>query len=207
MGEKEIYAELSSIRTMMERSTKFISLNGLSGVMAGVYALIGGGIGYKLLYIDPLPASGAGWRALDIQIFAVAIAVLILSIATGLWLTIRKAKRRGLTVWNSSSRSLLSNGLIPLVSGGIFGLILLWHGYYGIIAAVTLLFYGLALVLSGNYTYKDIKWLGLSEIILGLMATAEPGYGLYFWILGFGVLHIFYGTLMYFKYDRENSAE
>lgn len=206
MGEKEIYAELSSIRTMMERSTKFISLNGLSGVMAGVYALIGGGIGYKLLYIDPLP-TGQRWHTLDIEIFAVAISVLVLSIATGLWLTIRKAKRRGLTVWNPSSRSLLSNGLIPLITGGIFGLILLSHGYYNIIAAVTLIFYGLALVLSSSYTYKDIKWLGLSEIILGLMATAEPGYGLFFWIVGFGVLHIFYGTLMYFKYDRENSAE
>lgn len=203
----------------MERSTKFISLSGLSGILAGVYALVGAGLAYKILPVHDVSTysdvkissdstTGLFYRydnSLEI-LFFIALAVLLLSIGTGIWLTARKAKRRGQIVWNQSSRGLLKNGILPLLAGGAFILILLSDGYYHIIAPSCLIFYGLALAAASQYTFGDVKWLGITEIILGLLAMLLPGFDLLFWALGFGVMHILYGAIMHFKYDREVSA-
>jgi hypothetical protein len=205
MKDQDIHAELSSIRDLMERSAKFISLSGLSGVMAGVYAIIGAALGRMVLKEE--------WVALDrdhyvdeylviAKLFFIAFAVLILSIGTGVWLSIRKAKKNGQPFWNTGSKRLLIHMAIPLVSGGLFTFILIYRGYYGIVAPATLVFYGLALVAGSHYTYSGVKGLGILEILLGLLCALMPGYGLIFWTVGFGLLHIIYGTVMHFKYDK-----
>jgi MFS family permease len=206
MQEEDIYSELNSIRNLMERSAKFISLSGLSGILAGIYALVGAALGYYLVYGN---SGGLDYRdhyvndqAIIWQLFIVAIVVLALSLGTGIFLTIRKAKDKGEKVWNPSSRKLLVNMAIPLFTGGILVLIMLVRGYYGIIAPATLIFYGLALVAGSHYTFTDVKWLGIYEIVLGLFAACFPGFGIVFWTIGFGVLHIIYGSIMHYRYDR-----
>ncbi len=134
---------------------------------------------------------------------ATALIVLVASLFTAYVMTIRKAKKVGENMWNASSKRLLINFAIPLLSGGIFALLLLRHGYFGLIAPMTLLFYGLACLNASKYTLRDVRNLGITEIILGLLAVEFSGYGLYFWILGFGICHIVYGAMMYFKYDRK----
>lgn len=188
----------------MERSTKFISLSGLSGIMAGLYALAGAGLGYDIIYGKGILRGG---YTIDIQLFAIALIVLLLSVTTGIVLTARKAHRKSQTVWNQSSKALLKNGVLPLLAGGCFILILFSQDNYSIIGPACLIFYGLALAAASQYTYGDVKWLGITEIILGLLAMMLPGYDLLFWALGFGVMHILYGSIMYFKYDRENNAD
>ena len=218
MENKDIYDDISSIKNIMERSTKFISLAGLSGVMAGIYALIGAGIAYMIIpqyntisvadydktYTETV--SGNTYHSLSVELilFVVALVILFLSIGTGILLSARKARRNNQSVWNPSSQSLANAGLLPLLTGGCFAFILYLQHHYGTIAPTCLVFYGLALVSASKYTYGDVKWLGLLEILLGLLSLMQPGYGLYFWALGFGVLHILYGTIMYFKYDRVN---
>jgi hypothetical protein len=59
------------------------------------------------------------------------------------------------------------------------------------------------LINASKYTFNDIRYLGFCEIILGLGAAVYVGYGLYFWALGFGILHIIYGAMMYYKYERK----
>ncbi|HEX8377395.1 MAG TPA: hypothetical protein VF602_06215 [Pedobacter sp.] len=206
MKENDIYSELSSIRNLMERSTKFISLSGLSGIMAGIYALIGAFIGYKLVYTDN---SGLLFRDFYINdpmiwwpLFLVAAVVLVLSVITGILLTIRQAKKKGENYWNPVSKRLLISMSIPLITGGLFILILIFRGYYGIISSSCLIFYGLALVAGSQFTFTDVKWLGFFEIILGLFAALLPGYGIIFWVIGFGILHILYGSIMHFKYNQ-----
>ena len=205
MQEKDIYSELSSIRNLMERSTKFISLSGMSGIMAGIYALIGAFVGYKMVYIeynllyhDVYDSNPVEWWPL----FLVASVVLTLSVITGIWLTIKQARKKGETFWNPVSKRLLLNMAIPLVTGGLFILIIIFNGYYHIIASSCLLFYGLALVSASQFTFTDVKWLGFCEIILGLLAAVYPGLGIVFWAIGFGVLHILYGAIMHFKYNQ-----
>jgi len=128
--------------------------------------------------------------------------VFIFAVAGGIFFTTRKAKQKGQKIWDKLTQKLLLNLLIPLVVGGIFCLALMKHGAFGLVAPATLVFYGLALVNGGKYTLSDIHYLGLSEIVLGLIALFNIGYGLEFWAIGFGVLHIVYGTIMYFKYEK-----
>jgi hypothetical protein len=204
--EKEIHDELSAIRGLMERSSKFISLSGLSGILAGVYALIGAFFAYRLIYQGPTRiydslSMGAHTKTMY-DLISIAVLVLLLSIVTGVILSNRQARRKGQPVWGKISRALLFHMATPLITGGILILIFISRGYYGIITPSTLIFYGLSLVSASNFTFTDVKYLGLLEIVLGLIAACFPGYGLLFWAIGFGVLHIVYGSMMYLKYDR-----
>lgn len=198
--------DLASIRNMMERSTKFISLSGLSGVLAGVFALAGSVVAYFLLYYPKSPFgfhfSLANEQQTLVFLLITAAAVLACSLAVGALFTIRKAKKSGLNYWDGNAKRLLINMSIPLVAGGVFILVLLSRGYFGIVAPASLLFYGLALVNASNFTLTDVRYLGICEIVLGLLCALFPGYGLIFWALGFGLLHIIYGTVMHNKYDR-----
>lgn len=194
--------DIQDIRKMMDRSTQFLSLSGLAGIMAGIYALLGAYAAkqvYDMNYGNYITLESNSF----IAIVGIALAVLVMSVVTAFLLTARKAKRSGETMWNSTSKRLAVNFLIPLATGGIFCLLLLRNGYYGLIAPVTLIFYGLACVNASKYTMRDVRYLGLTVILIGLVATEFVGYGLEFWALGFGVCHILYGSVMYYKYDRK----
>lgn len=204
---------LSEIRALMERSSRFISLSGLSGIFAGFFALLGAAAVYwyldmtpfehKLVYYEEaLTARKWGMNYLEF-FFLDASVVLVLALASGIFFTSRRANRGGLPMWDAVTRRLLLNLAIPLLTGGVFILALLRYGLFGLVAPTTLVFYGLALLNGSKYTLNDVRYLGLSEIILGLVALFIPGYGLEFWAIGFGLLHILYGALMYYKYERK----
>jgi hypothetical protein len=203
--EKEHLQAITDIRSMMERSSRCISLSGLSGVFSGIFALIG-----AYLAIDRFETASDNYRVIggaeliDITIFffEIAGAVLVSSLLVGTLLTIRNSKRKGIKIWDNSTKRLLINLAIPLIAGGLFCLVLLFHGIIGLVAPATLIFYGLALLNASKYTFDDIRYLGLCEIVLGLAGSFFIGYGLLFWSIGFGLLHIIYGAVMYFKYER-----
>lgn len=201
----KLHEDLASIRSIMERSNKFLSLSGLSGILAGTFALMGSLVAYFLVYY---PHSPFGFRVryvnereVILQLIFTALAVLFASLASGYFLTARKARKKGQKVWNKTSRRLLLNLAIPLVTGGILVLALLSRGYFMIVAPATLIFYGLALINGSHFTYSDVRYLGYTQIGLGLLSAFLPGFGLIFWALGFGVLHIIYGALMLYKYE------
>lgn len=202
MSNENYLKDISEIKNLMHKSSRFISLSGLSGILAGVYALIGAAVTYYIV-----DNSARGYLILDGTVFricaAILITVAILSIATGIFLTTQKAKKNGEKVWDSSSKRLLFNFLIPLVTGGLYILIILNQERYGHTAALMLIFYGLALVNASKYSLGDIRYLGYAEIILGLICAFLPAYGFWFWVLGFGIMHIVYGSIMHFKYDTK----
>ena len=197
------FEDLHEIRSLMERSGRFISLSGLSGICAGVFALAGAFITWRHFGFGTLRSTLVFRTANENIWFLVEVAgsVLILSFISGFFFTTRNAKKKGEKIWDATSRFLLINLAIPLAVGGIFRLILLGHSPE-LIASAMLIFYGLSLLNAGKYTLKDIRYLGISEIILGLICGFNTGYGLLFWAIGFGALHVVYGTVMYFKYER-----
>jgi general stress protein CsbA len=207
MENEKYLKDLRDIREMMTRSTQFISLSGLSGVMAGIYALAGAWIANGMLETHR-QISPYQYVILESKTFMgivlTALTVLVLSVGTALVMTSLKARKAGESVWNVASKRLMINFLIPLVTGGIFALLLLRNGTYGLIAPVTLIFYGLACVNASKYTFRDVRYVGITMIILGLLATEFSGYALEFWAFGFGVCHIVYGLIMHFKYDRKS---
>lgn len=210
MKEKEIspIETLTEIRQLMERSSRFISLSGLSGVFAGLYALTGAYVAYQYLHLSVafsrkyLYADGRSFNDFVAFLVGDALLVLVLAIGTGIFLTTQKAKKDGNSLFDKSAKKLLINLCIPLVCGGLLCVSMLFHRVFGFIAPAMLIFYGLALIHASKYTLDTIRYLGFAEIALGLISSVFIGYGLFFWALGFGVLHIVYGTFMYFKYER-----
>ena len=201
MSKEEYLKDIVEIKDMMSKSSRFLSLSGLSGIMAGVYALIGAALTYYLVSV-----SGRDYLILDGKVFTyvllILLSVALLSIVTAIVLSTRKARKNNETLWNGTSKRLLTAFLIPLVTGGIYILIKISSHHYGLTGSLMLIFYGLALVNACKYTIGNVKYLGYIEIVLGLICAAYPGYGFWFWELGFGVMHILYGSLIYFKHDR-----
>lgn len=201
---------LQDIKRMMERSSRFISLSGLSGIAAGICALVGAWFAYKELapyykeYNDRGGYSGEDFENLKFRLLVIALAVLAAALVSSFYFTWRKAKQNKLPVWDLTAKRLMTNMLIPLVSGGLFLLAMYQYNDWRFIAPACLVFYGLALVNASKYTLTDVRYLGLFQILLGLVSTQFAGYGLYFWAAGFGVLHIIYGFLMWWKYERNS---
>ena len=209
-NQKEQLEALQDIRKMMKDSSKFLSLSGLSGVFAGVYALIGAYAGHLAItafntgYPGGSEKSDYAYTELVIQIIVICSIVLFLCVITALYFSNRKAKKNNQKLFDHMSRKLLWNMAVPLFSGGLFCLALISHGngFVLMVSPAMLLFYGLALVNCSKFTLHDIRYLGYLEVFLGIVASFLPGHGLLFWALGFGVLHIIYGSVMWFKYDR-----
>jgi hypothetical protein len=199
--------DLAEIRSIMERSSKFLSLSGWEGIMAGVYALIGAFVVHQVFGFRPdqvhysFGDMGSGTAGIA-ELIGTAVLVLVMALATAIFFSSRKAQKLGEKAWTPATRRLLYSMAVPLVSGGIFILLLVWHGLLGLVAPLMLLFYGLALYNAGKYTVDEVKYMGMVQIALGLTGAVFIEYGLLLWAAGFGVVHIVYGIFMHFRYER-----
>jgi hypothetical protein len=201
--EQDYLKDIAAMRSMMERSSRFLSLSGMAGILTGIYALAGAWIAQRVIGFEPgreeLPFGKDG---LILRLSGLALIVLFLALGTAIFLSMRKAGKLGEKIWNPVSRRLLSYMAVPLVAGGILMLILAVRGEVFLLAPASLLFYGLSLFNAGNFTYTEVRSLGLLQAGLGLTGFAFPDYGLMCWAFGFGILHIAYGIYMYYRYER-----
>ena len=204
MESKNYHEDLSHIRSMMERSSRFISLSGLSGVFAGLAAITGAIYVYFAFQREGIDYF-AGQRnifsaGLVNELIVTGTVILLVAILSGYFFTASKSRKKGLKIWDATTKRLLITFAVPLLAGGVFCLALLYHHLFVFIAPATLIFYGLALVSAERYTLTDIKYLGYCQIVLGLLSLFFLGWGLVTWTIGFGVLHVVYGLIMHKKY-------
>ena len=217
------FTELKDIKNMMERSSRFISLSGWSGVAAGTCAIVGaafalpyihahGGLLPQQNQLDSLVNIGTNtpqFHPLDLQelfgskLFGMAVITFISAFVSAFFFTWIKSKKQGIPLWGFASYRLGINVAIPMIAGGIFCIKLIEQGNFGLIAPATLIFYGLALLNASKYTYNEIRYLGICMLVLGFINCWSMGNGLYFWAFGFGVLHILYGLYMWYAYDKK----
>jgi len=208
--EQDHLKTLAEIRSLMEQSSRFLSLSGLSGIFAGIFALAGAIVAYFYMDISFFDDRYYDMAIIDARLnvnFILfflfdAIIVLGLALAAGFYFTYRNARKKGYAVWTPATRRFMGNLFIPLVTGGLFCILLVYNHVISLVSPVTLIFYGIALINGSKFTHTDIKYLGISEIILGLIGCIWAGYGLIIWAIGFGLLHIIYGLVMYFRYER-----
>ncbi len=202
--------DLNDIRRIMERSSRFVSLSGLSGVAAGFCAIAGALVANQIfrnyygIYNGRWCATLDEFRQLKLKLIGLGAVVFALAFTSSFYLTWRKAKKAGMPVWDHTSKRLAWNMIVPLLAGGAFIIGMLRYDVWIFVAPACLVFYGLALVNASKYTLNDIRYLGYCEIVLGTVNLIYPGYGLWFWAIGFGVLHIIYGVIMWNKYERNN---
>jgi hypothetical protein len=212
--QQQSLQELQHIKKMMERSSRFISLSGLSGIAAGVCALIGTYIAHDYVtgrkdYIINADAAVAQALANDYSIilntwiFWIAAGTFVAALSSAFIFTWIKSKKQGIPLWGTTARRLLINVSIPLLAGGIYLFKIAQFGTFGLIAPGCLIFYGLALINASKYTLDEVRYLGYCQLLLGIINLGFTGYGIYFWAVGFGVLHIVYGVMMWYKYERE----
>ncbi len=206
--------DLQHIKKMMERSSRFISLSGLSGISAGVFALAGAWLAHSKIALYNYEHSTLfnkdrgtyifrdGVYLLINQLVVIALLTFIAAFISSFLFTYLRSKKTGIPLWGSTSIRLFWNTIIPLAVGGLFLLKCLQIGQYELVAPGCLIFYGLTLVNASKYTLGEVRYLGYGQLILGIINLWMVGYGLYFWTAGFGVLHIIYGLLMWFKYER-----
>ena len=201
-AEKDYIRDIAEIRSMMERSSKFVSLSGWAGIMAGIYAISGAYIASKVFNFHPDQIIDSGPSAGITNVILLAAIILVLALGTAIYFSRKRAGKRGENIWNATAKQLLISMAIPLLTGSILILILISNNMIGWIAPFSLLFYGLALFNASKFTYNAVKVLGLTEIALGLLGSFFVGYGLFFWALGFGLAHIIYGIYVYYRYER-----
>ena len=200
--------DIKVIKKIMEESSRFLSLSGLSGIVAGLLAIAGAVVANLIIagtpaaeewYSVPLTGDPAGHRSV-VLLFADMAAVLVLSLAAAVIFSSRKARKSGLSAWTPVTRRMLASLLFPLVTGGLFILITLSRVPANVTVASTLIFYGLAVISAGKFTFGEIPWLGMLEVLTGLVCLLLPQWSVFIWAFGFGIIHIGYGLFMHLRY-------
>lgn len=216
MENKEQLEHISDIKKMMDKASRFSSLSSLSIIIAGIFALIGAFLIYsnlefvlndgELISYSELINGESGSEVLTRKIkFLLVVGSLIFfsSIIICYLLSLRKVRLENAEFWNPTFKRALRALFVPIIAGGIFSLLLLNHNAIGMVAPATLIFYGLGLINASKYTYGEVEVLGYVELTLGLVSSYYMGMGLLFWAIGFGLCHIVFGLVMYFKHDRK----
>lgn len=207
MAHQEELAALQEIRNLMQRSSRFTWLSGLSGIVAGIIALVSVGVVYWYLSQQNLSYAdlyqGKLTQETGTFLGLVAGTALVLALGSVLFLTSLKARKAQESIWHIQGQRLFTNLGIPLLAGGVFCLILVHHQLFYLVAPSMLVFYGLALINSSKYTFTELRYLGIGQLIVGLLAGFWIEYGLLAWGVGFGGLNILYGALLYYKYEKE----
>jgi MFS family permease len=198
--DKDYIQDIADIRNMMERSSKFLSLSGWAGIMAGLYALAG--IYVAVIMWGFRPDSFDYYTRYDNELLLLASAVLLVALVTAVLFSFKKASKSKEKIWNSTTKRLLSNLAVPLVSGGIVILVLMLNDLHGLLIPLSLVFYGLALYSGSKFTLDEVRVLGLSQLVLGLLSILFISQSIYFWAIGFGLVHIIYGIYMHIRYER-----
>ncbi|RAJ03958.1 hypothetical protein LX64_02835 [Chitinophaga skermanii] len=214
MNQQHHLQQLSDIKQMMERSTRFLSLSGLSGIASGITGLIGAFIARSWMksYYSDYDAVGrvdaAAFLELKVKLIVLAICTLVVAVGVGAIFTYRRPEVNKQTFFSPIFKKITINLMIPLVTGGIFIAALITHdrNFEVLVAPTCLVFYGLALLNISKYMVSDIKYLALVEILLGLLNMFFLRNGIYFWMIGFGFMHIIYGASMWWKYERKGSV-
>ena len=113
-----------------------------------------------------------------------------------------KALKEQKKLWDPAAQKMVVALFVPIIAGAFFILGLMKNHSLPLVVPASLVFYGLGLVSTSKFTFTDIRFIGFIDILLGIVTLFLPQYGLLAWAIGFGVLHILYGFLMFNKARR-----
>ena len=207
--------DISLIKNLMEKSSKFSNLSGYAIATTGLLALLGAvfvyfdlGISISEKYISyaELINQTGNANSIDtkIKLLVIIASLILLTSLLILYVSAKlKSERHDINLFNSSFSRALKSLFIPVLSGGIFCGFLILHKMYGLVAPATLIFYGLGLISASKYSYNELELLGYLELLLGTLASYYMGSGLLFWMIGFGIGHIVLGVFIHYKYDKK----
>lgn len=213
MKENEVKQTLDDIREMMSKSSRFQAISGWSiiviGLLAGIASLMAAAvIGVAdVPFFDNLQRYSTLNTPLKIRIAAlIALILFTVCLLIVFVFAIVKSKRHNLPfAFDKRMRQMLLDFFIPLIAGGLFSMAMVMQQHYGLTSSIMLMFYGLALINCSHYTYPILRWLGYTELLIGIIDCFTMSHALLFWFLGFSVAHILFGIIYVLMFDRKNA--
>jgi len=213
MDTEKAAAELKVIRQLMERPVRYSSMSGLSGILAGCVTLAG-------LATDTLVCEHWGLGSTTMWInLGVWAGVFLAALAGTLGLTRIRELRQGMPLWSPIKRKILMTILPPFVAGAGLTAAIVYRWYtprgpneWGLIAPVWMLFYGVACWQVGEFSIRELRYMGAAFVLAGLLSAAfcqssVPALSLAegtapYLTLGvtFGGFHIVYGVIVRIRY-------
>jgi hypothetical protein len=191
---EEARENLRVIRQTMERSTKYSTLSGLSGVLIGL-AAIAGVLATNWLTGDAPP--GASVYRHPSALALVWVSVLVMAVAIDFACNKRRAARVGKHVVSPLGAHIVLAALPAFLAGGVLTLFFYQHALLYYVWGVWMLSYGLAISAVGLFSVKPVLALGAAFVLAGAVTLLLPlPYHLYMMALTFGGFHIGYGVVM-----------
>lgn len=184
---REAEENLRVIRALMERSTKYSTFSGVSGVVAGLASIVGC-IVTRSLGPDP-----ARFPAAFLVIWT---AVIIVAVGADFVLMKRRAARVGKHVISRLGKQMVMASAPGLGAGAVLTLYMLQHNMLGDIYPFWMLAYGIAVAATGLFSQREVSILGAAFLITGAATLFAPGIGLEMMAATFGGFHIVYGLAM-----------
>ncbi len=202
----EAREHLRVIRQTMERSTKYSTLSGLSGVLIGLVAIVGVWLTSRLTPPTPIDVSSSLPIPYDVlnsqqsyrwDIGLIWCAVLALAVTIDFVANKRRAARVGKTVMSPIGGHIILAALPAFFGGAVLTYFLLQHNLAFSVWGVWMLCYGLAICAVGLFSVKPVSVLGGAFVLAGAVTLLLPaGAQLPMMALTFGGFHIGYGILM-----------
>lgn len=177
---------LRFIRDTMERASAFTAVPGWGGVIIGVTALFAGAIASR----EPLEWQFWVWMA-------EAFVAVVIGIAAVRW----KSERVAVPLASRPARRALLSFVPPLAAGGVLTVALYGLHQLGLVAALWLLLYGVAVTTAGAFSVRIVPVMGICFMALGTIAALVPSHwSNWFLTGGFGALHIGFGLVIARRY-------
>jgi hypothetical protein len=173
---------LRFIRDTMERAASFTAVPGWGGVAIGITAVATGIVAFRMAAQQQFLAwLVEGVLALTIGCIAVRM----------------KSRRLALSLSSRPARRALLSFVPPLLAGAVLTTVLYRADLLTVLPGLWLLLYGAAVVTGGAFSVRIVPVMGICFMLLGGVALLAPVIsGNVFLILGFGVMHIVFGTLI-----------
>jgi hypothetical protein len=181
---REAREDLRVIRQVMERSTRYSTLSGLSGVLVGLVAVMGAFVTRALPHIYTHP----------LRLGAIWFIVLLLAVGIDFGRNKRRAALVGKRVVSPLGVHIIGAALPAFFAGAVFTAFCALHHLLPDIWGVWMLCYGLAICAVGLYSVRPVSYLGGAFVLAGALTLLLPiTQPLDMMWITFGGFHVFYG--------------
>lgn len=177
---------LKYIRQTLERAGSFTAVPGKGGVLMGVVALLAAVVAARQ------PGAGA-WLAVWTVAAMVAIAIGVAGAAI-------KSRRFQMPLFSGPGRKFIAGFTPALLAGAVLTAVFYRAGISGFLPGVWLLLYGAAVLAGGSASVRVVPIMGACFMFVGTVALLLPGWNDVLLPVGFGGLHLIFGTVIAVKY-------
>ncbi len=177
---------LRYIRQTLERAGSFTAVPGKGGVLMGIVAL-------AAAWMASGQTGASGW--LSVWTVAAVVAMVI-----GIGSAAMKSRRFQVPLFSGPGRKFIAGFTPAVVAGAVLTAVFYRAGISGFLPGIWLLLYGAAVLSGGSASVRVVPMMGACFMLAGTVALLLPGWNDVLLPVGFGGLHVVFGTVIAVKY-------